>query len=137
VVIPSDGLDSPGRDHDVRECEALTLSTPELAGWLRDHLGPRLAAFTLDVPDLATVERYAAGEGHPTDRHLWRMRRAYAAGHALHNAFGDVTVKSWFFGSNRMLGDRAPAAVVRRMAGPADAENVLPAARAFIAGDPS
>lgn len=117
--------------------EALTLGADDLARWLQEHLGQKLAAHALGLKDPKMVGRYGAGTHHPRDAVLFRMQAAYVAGRLLDDAFGPVAAKSWFFGSNRMLGDRAPAMVLREADAPGDLDGLMPAVRAFVSGDPS
>jgi hypothetical protein len=116
------------------EREALTASPAELAAWLQDHLGQKIAAFALGLADAKMVGRYAAGRTRPRDTVLWRMQHAYQAARLVVEAYGDVTAKSWFFGTNSILDDRAPALVLREAVGPADLAGVIPAARSFAGG---
>lgn len=116
------------------EREALTRQPDELARWLQEHLGQKVAAFSVGLSDAKMVGRYASGRVRPRDTVLWRMQHAYQAARLLVDAFGDVTARSWFFGTNNLLGDRAPALVLREATGPADISSVVPAARTFVAG---
>ncbi|WP_022929226.1 hypothetical protein [Patulibacter americanus] len=122
---------------DTLNREALTLPAPQLAAWLQEHLGQKLAAYAVGLRDPKMIGRYSAGKAAPRPLVLHRMQTTYEAARTLHEAFGDTTARSWFFGSNRTLGDRAPATVLANATKPGDFDLVMPAVRAFVAGDPS
>lgn len=119
---------------DALQHEALTADAASLAGWLQTHLGQKLAGFSVGLNDVKQVGRYAKGTVQPRDLVLWRMQAAYQAARLISDEFGDVAAKSWFFGSNSVLEDRAPAMVLRTAVTPDGISQVVPAARSFVSG---
>ncbi|MDQ3629892.1 MAG: XRE family transcriptional regulator [Actinomycetota bacterium] len=120
---------------DRADHEAASLPAGKLAAWLKEHLGRQVTAYAVGLSDPGLLGRYAAGMCVPSDQELDRMCCAYQAARRLTDAYGDTTASSWFFGTSPSLADRAPAAVLREAAGPAEMDSVVQAARAFVAND--
>ncbi len=107
-----------------------------IAQFLQSHLGQRVTAYLGGVKDQKIVGRWAAGKGTPREKVRSRLRCGYEAARLLVDAFGDETAQAWFFGSNHLMEDEAPAYVLRYAENPDDYRMLIPATRAFIEGSP-
>jgi hypothetical protein len=114
--------------------DAVRLDIAEIAQYLQAQLGQKLTAYVAGVNDAKMVGRWAAGRALPRADKDMRLREAYKATRMLVAAFGAVTAKAWWVGTNTRLDDHAPAAVLRHAADPAAVRFVVPAARAFAGG---
>jgi hypothetical protein len=110
---------------------ALT-SDADAAKYLSDHLGQKLTAYACGVKDLKTVSRWANRDVAPRAGALMRLRVAFFAAVVLIDAYGSETARSWFMGTNGVLGD-APAWVLRHGQNLDDLRFVVPAAKEFAA----
>jgi hypothetical protein len=77
------------------------------------------------------VSAWARGDAMPRPDAVMRLRYAYQAARILADAYGEETTRSWFFGSNHLLDDQAPAYVLRHAHTPDDVRLIIPAARSF------
>lgn len=101
----------------------------EVAGFLRETIGPKLTAYVVDK-DPKTVQRWASEENHPSEESVRLMRDLYQVVKTLLDEESRHTVRAWLIGMNPHLDDQAPAARLRH----GDGQRVLGAARAFLAG---
>ena len=99
--------------------------------YLNDNLGDLITAYLSGSEDLQTLQRWLSGEDAPRDLSRERLRSAYDAAHCLVEAIGPMMTRSWFLGTNEMLSQEAPAAVLRHGAGPDDWGLVVLAAQHF------
>lgn len=111
------------------------LSFPEIAQRLRILLGNRLVAYIGAATDTGSVRRWAEGESVPPCEVQQRLRAALVVAATVVEHDDRAVTQAWFQGANALLGDRAPAGVLR------DCEDlerafgeVLAAARAFAGG---
>ena len=102
---------------------------PEVACFLQDVLGQRLAAEAVGVRDPKAVGAWARGARLPHPQTAIHLRHAYEVVQLLLEQEGAETVRAWFAGMNPELDDRSPAS---QMA--AQPAAVVGAARAFLAG---
>ena len=114
------------------EREAITFGTDRLAGYLQEALGRKVVAYLAGLKDPKMVGAWARGSVKPRDTVALRLRYAYQPARILVNAYGDETAKAWFFGTNHMLDDEAPAYVLRHARTPDEIRLVVPAARSFV-----
>lgn len=103
----------------------------KLACFLQEHLGQEMTAF-LAGAEAGTIERWVAGEAEPDPLVLDRLRSADEAVRYIVRAYGGETAKSWLFGMNPWLGDKAPASVLRNGDRPEIWKSVVEAAQAFV-----
>ncbi|UHJ58592.1 XRE family transcriptional regulator (plasmid) [Mycolicibacterium fortuitum] len=92
--------------------EAASLPIREVAGYLQDAVGQRVAAAIAGLSDAKQIGRYARGEARPhatTDR---RLREGYKVVRMLVDAYDATTAKAWLFGTNTRLDDQAPIEVL-------------------------
>jgi hypothetical protein len=117
---------------DEVSAEAARLPIPEIASFLRKHLGGSMTAYISGVNDPTMVGRWIAGRSKPRPQPQSRLRESYQAARLLVNAYGDETARAWFSGSNAQLDDQAPAYVLRKARSWEDLRLIVPAARAFV-----
>ena len=103
----------------------------KLACFLQEHLGREVTAF-LAGAEAGTLESWVAGEAEPDTLVLDRLRSADEAVRYIVRAYGGETAKSWLFGMNPWLGDKAPASVLRNGDRPETWKSVVEAAQAFV-----
>ncbi len=114
------------------EREAITSGTDRIATYLQEMLGQKIVAYLAGLTDPKMVGAWARGESKPRSAAMFRLRYAYQAARLLTHAYGNETAQAWFFGSNHLLDDEAPAYVLRYAKTPDDLRLIVPAARAFV-----
>ncbi len=95
--------------------DATTQEIREIAAYLQEHLGQKMTAYLSGVDNAKTV----------------RLPYAYQAARLIIDAYDDETAKAWFFGSNTLLDNEAPAYVLR-YGTPDDLLLILPAASRLL-----
>lgn len=110
--------------------EAATRPVGEIAGYLQESVGQRVAAAIAGLADAKQIGRYAR-EGGPaphgsTER---RLREGYKVVKMLIDAYDDKTARAWLFGTNTRLDDRAPIEVLGGAVDTAEFATVVRAAR--------
>jgi len=111
------------------DTDAATLSVREIASYLQDTVGQRIAAAIAGLSDAKQIGRYAREGPDPrgmTDR---RLRAGYKVVRMLVDAYDDKTARAWLFGTNTRLDDRAPVEVLGEAESTADFASVVQAAR--------
>ena len=93
--------------------EAATRPIGEIAAYLQEAVGQRVAAALAGLVDAKQIGRYAR-EGGPephgsTDR---RLREGYKVVRMLVDAYDAKTARAWLFGTNTRLDERAPIEVL-------------------------
>ena len=110
--------------------EAATLSIREIASYLQDQVGQRVAAAIAGLADAKQIGRYAQADGpepHPlADR---RLRTGYKVVHMIVEAYDATTARAWLFGTNTRLDDEAPIDVLGAAASSEQFSAVVRAAR--------
>jgi hypothetical protein len=113
--------------------EATTLPIAEIAGYLQEVLGQRMAAHLVGLGDAKQLGRYRKADGpRPlaiTDR---RLRESYKIVRMIVDGFDKDTVRAWLFGTNTRLDDEAPIDVLRQATEPAQFAEVRAAARQLV-----
>jgi hypothetical protein len=113
---------------------AVRSTFPEVAGALRELLGPRLVAYLGAVRETRAVHQWAEGARAPSDAVQQRLRVALQVASMVAEAEGPRIAQAWLQGLNPQLDDRSPARLLRegelQEVGPA----VIGAARAFLVG---
>jgi hypothetical protein len=115
-------------DHD-----AATLSISQLAGYLQDALGQRIAAHLVGSRDAKQIGRYRKADGPtPNPTTDLRLREGYKVVRMIVESFDDKTARAWLFGTNTRLDDEAPVDVLRRATEPSQFAEVKAAARQLV-----
>jgi hypothetical protein len=109
------------------------LSIAEIAGYLQDRLGQRIAAHLAGLRDAKQVGRYRREDGPaPNQRTELRLRESYKVVRMIVEAFDEKTAKAWLFGTNTRLDDEAPIDVLRSATEPTQFAEVRGAARQLV-----
>jgi uncharacterized protein (DUF2384 family) len=110
--------------------EAATLSIREIAAYLQEAVGQRVAAAMAGLADAKQIGRYARERGpQPHGSTERRLREGYKIVRMLIDAYDDKTARAWLFGTNTRLDDRAPIEVIGAATDTADFTLVVRAAR--------
>lgn len=121
---------------DRLEREATMLSVAELANYLQDALGQRMAAYMAGLNDAKQIGRYRKPGGPaPSARVERRLREGYKAVRMIADCYDVATARNWLFGTNSRLDEQAPVGVLRTARQPEDFSAVVRAARQFAAAD--
>lgn len=118
------------------DLEATRLSIRQIAGYLQDTVGQRVAAAIAGLGDAKQIGRYAS-EGGP-EPHLTadnRLRAGYRVVRMLVDAYDEKTARAWLFGTNTRLDDRAPIEVLGHAEEPSELAAVVRAARQVASSD--
>lgn len=101
-------------DHD-----ATTLPISEVAGYLQDQLGQRIAAHLAGLRDAKQIGRYRKPDGPaPNQTTDLRLREGYKIVRMVVESFDGKTARAWLFGTNTRLDDEAPIDALRRASDP-------------------
>jgi len=112
------------------DLEATTRPLAEIAAYLKQTVGQRVAAAIAGLADIKQIGRYARAHGpqpHATTER--RLREGYKVVRMLVDAHGDKTARAWLFGTNTRLDDQAPVDVLGAAIKTADFTMVVQAAR--------
>lgn len=109
------------------------MATPELVTELCDLLGTKLVAYLASAADTRTVRAWAdsADDNEPPDEVIERLGIAHKAATLLSEKDTAPVIQAWFQGRNVLLGDIAPARVLRDGEVDIAGSSLLAAARAF------
>jgi hypothetical protein len=129
-MLTAKNPDTDLRDSIERETAILDIS--RIAGYLQAHLGQKITAYLAGIDNAKTVGLWISGGAAPRDLPKTRLRYAYQASRLIIEVYDDETAKAWFFGSNRLLDDEAPAYVLRYGTTPDDLRLVIPAAHTLL-----
>jgi hypothetical protein len=89
------------------EREATVRPLGELAAYLQEALGQRMAAHLAGLEHAKQIGRYARGVATPrNDLTVRRIREGYKIVRMLVDAYDATTAKAWLFGTNTRLDDR-------------------------------
>jgi plasmid stabilization system protein ParE len=93
--------------------EAATRSIREIAAYLQEAVGQRVAAAIAGLADAKQIGRYAREDGpEPHGTTERRLREGYKVVRMLVDAYDSKTARAWLFGTNTRLDDRAPIEVL-------------------------
>lgn len=110
--------------------EATTRSVREIAAYLQDQVGQRVAAAIAGLADAKQIGRYARENGPQPHRATERrLREGYKVVRMLADAYDAKTARVWLFGTNGRLGDRAPVEVLAEATTTPEFTSVVRAAR--------
>lgn len=110
--------------------EATIRSIREIAAYVQDAVGQRVAAAMAGLSDAKQIGRYARADGpdpHATTER--RLREGYKVVRILVDAYDGKTARAWLFGTNALLDDRAPIDLLGAATDTADFAAVVRAAR--------
>jgi hypothetical protein len=101
----------------------------EVAGYLQDQLGQRIAAHLAGLRDAKQIGRYCKPDGPaPNQTTDLRLREGYK----IVESFDEKTARAWLFGTNTRLDDEAPIDVLPRAEDPPRFAAVRAAARQLV-----
>lgn len=109
--------------------EAMSLSVGQIAEYLQDMVGQRVAAALAGLADAKQIGRYARADSRPHATTERRLREGYKVVRMLVDAYDATTAKAWLFGTNSRLDDEAPIEVLGAATETADFTMVVQAAR--------
>jgi hypothetical protein len=110
--------------------EATTRPIREIAAYLQDAVGQRVAAAIAGLSDAKQIGRYARDGGpEPHGATERRLREGYKVVRMLVDAYDGKTARAWLFGTNTRLDDNAPIEVLGAAKDAADFAMVVRAAR--------
>ena len=93
--------------------EATTRPIREIAAYLQDAVGQRVAAAIAGLNDAKQIGRYARDGGpEPHGATERRLREGYKVVRMLVDAYDAKTARAWLFGTNTRLDDNAPIEVL-------------------------
>jgi uncharacterized protein (DUF2384 family) len=110
--------------------DAATRSVREIAAYLQEMVGQRVAAAMAGLADAKQIGRYARESGpEPHSTTERRLREGYKVVRMLADAYDAKTARAWLFGTNTRLDDRAPIEVLGAAIDTAEFAMVVRAAR--------
>ena len=109
-------------------------SPAQMARWCLDNLGQRVSAVGLGLSDASLLRRYARGEGSPSAEREARLRLLYRVARMVAGTYDSQTARAFLRGSNPLLGDQAPLAVIADTPAEAAGAEVIAAARVLLEG---
>jgi plasmid stabilization system protein ParE len=110
--------------------EAATRSIREIAGYLQEAVGQRVAAAIAGLVDAKQIGRYAREDGpQPHGATERRLREGYKVVRMLVDVYDAKTARAWLFGINTRLDDHAPIEVLGAATDTAEFAAVVRAAR--------
>lgn len=110
--------------------EAATMSIREIASYLQERVGQRVAAALAGLGDARQIGRYTRVDGpDPSATTERRLREGYKVVRTLIDAYDEKTARAWLFGTNSRLDDRAPVEVLGAATQTAEFAVVIRAAR--------
>ncbi|BCP14279.1 XRE family transcriptional regulator [Mycobacterium paraintracellulare] len=110
--------------------EAATRSIREIAAYLQDAVGQRVAAALAGLADAKQIGRYGRESGpEPHGATERRLREGYKVVRMIVDAYDTKTARAWLFGTNTRLDDRAPIEVLGAATDTAEFAMVVRAAR--------
>lgn len=117
---------------ELLEHDATVLSAREIAAYLQEQLGQRMAAHLAGLGDTRQIGRYAREGGpSPSQTVERRLREGYKVVRMLVDAYDPQTAKAWLFGTNTRLDDAAPIEVLGQATETGQLAAVVRAARQF------
>jgi hypothetical protein len=112
------------------DMEASSRSIGEIATYLQNTVGQRVAAAIAGLADAKQIGRYARENGpQPHGTTQRRLREGYKVVRMLADAYDDKTARAWLFGTNTRLDDQAPVEVLGAAVNTSDFAAVVQAAR--------
>jgi len=121
---------------DVAQIDDATsrISTQEIAAYLRERLGQRVAACLVGAADPKQISAYARGANVSGLRER-RLREGYKVVRMIETPYDAQTAKAWLFGTNVRLDDQAPIEVIAGATKTEQFADVRRAARQFASAE--
>jgi hypothetical protein len=114
------------------EHDATVLAPSEIAAYLQEQLGQRMAAHLVGLSDTRQIGRYSRADGPaPSQVTERRLREAYKVVRMIAEAYDATTTRSWLFGTNSRLDDEAPIELLGQATETPQLAAVVRAARQF------
>ncbi|MBT1633296.1 MULTISPECIES: hypothetical protein [Curtobacterium] len=114
---------------------SLTLGVAELVEGLRGLLGAQLVAFIASAKATSVVSKWADGSALPPATQIDRLRLSYRIAAMLNERYSPPTVQTWFRGQDPILGDEAPALLLRENRPALVRDDLVAAATSFVYDD--
>jgi hypothetical protein len=112
--------------------DAVVRPPADIAAYLQEQLGQRVAAHLVGLGDTRQLGRYSRPDGpQPSELTERRLREAFVVVSLVASAYDAKTAKSWLFGTNTRLDDEAPIEVLGTATETKQFAAVLRAARQF------
>jgi hypothetical protein len=113
------------------EHDANRLEPSEIAAYLQQELGQRVAAHLAGLSDTRQIGRYVRQQEAPSQITERRLREGYKAVRMISDAYNAKTAQAWLFGTNSRLDDEAPVEVLGQAEATEQFAAVVRAARQF------
>jgi hypothetical protein len=113
------------------EHDANRLEPGEIAAYLQQQLGQRVAAHLAGLSDTRQIGRYVRQQEAPSQITERRLREGYKAVRMISDAYNAKTAQAWLFGTNSRLDDEAPVEVLGQAEATEQFAAVVRAARQF------
>ncbi len=113
------------------EHDGNVLTVAEIAAYLQEHLGQRMAAHLAGLSDAKQIGRYTREDADPSTATERRLREGYKVVRMISEAYDAKTAKAWLFGTNSRLDDEAPIDVLGQATATESFTAVVRAARQF------
>jgi hypothetical protein len=110
--------------------DAVVSSTADVARYLQEVLGQKLAGYIAGVADAKAVGGWATGDRAPRAEAEQKLRSGYQIFRLLLTEESPHTVRAWFLGLNPQLNDESPATAIHE----GRIQEAWVAAKAFLAG---
>lgn len=109
---------------------SVQMTIADIAGFLRETLGPRVTVLLAGASDPSTVAHWAAGDRVPRPDAERRLRAAFQVFHLVQSVESPHVGRAWLIGMNPQLDDQSPAEALAEDR----LREVMAAARAFVSG---
>lgn len=117
-----------------RDAESARPPIDEVVRRLRDALGVRLVAYIANQTNTRPVNDWANEKDLPSNGEAARLRLALEVVNVLEARAGTSTLQSWMMGMNPLLGEEAPARLIRNNDAEVVGPHVVAAASDLVAG---
>jgi hypothetical protein len=111
--------------------ETVQTSVADIARFLQENFGQRLAAFIAGIEDPKQVGKWCAGQNSPRIDSELRLRAAYQVFRMIALRENPHTARAWMIGMNPQLEDDSPVQAIAEDRH----KDVMGAARSYIKGD--
>jgi hypothetical protein len=109
-------------------------SIAEIARYLQNGLGQRVAAYLVGAADPKQIGAYARGAAI-SDVRARRLREGYKIVRMIETPYDMDTAKAWLFGTNTRLDDKAPIELIASATKTEQFADVRRAARQFATAE--
>lgn len=117
--------------------EGATMSIRQVAAYLQEHVGQRVAGALAGLSDSRQVGCYTYADGpEPHGITERRLREGYKVVRTLSVAYDEKTARAWLFGTNSRMDEHAPIEVLGAVTEIADFTVLVRAARQVATFEP-